>query len=309
MMRETLPIARLGSSAANRARRLRHRAEIAEGLCPPIIGADRAMPLVGMFSVSAAIDPVGVVRHGGDANEQVAMAHHLGERERRDILDIDDCSPLRPVGGRGFRDGRIDDAIEAELVGRQIEIGLRIGDLGIIAAGARCPEFGDEACRGSTIWVGWSLGVSAQIRCVTIQPLRRASAELVLLDDMPGKTVRIGAGAPFGVGDEIHFPVRLLERLRDTERASLPARPSPPRPRSRSGARADLAPSIGPACRRRRSCRRPTMWRPGRRRVHVPDQPAARAPTSGCSRSVAARPRRANADHRATSVAGVAADG
>ena len=73
-----------------REARLGHSVEIAESLCPPILGTDRAAPLVGMLSGSAAVGPVGVVRHGGDADEQVAMAHHLGERERRDIRDIDD---------------------------------------------------------------------------------------------------------------------------------------------------------------------------------------------------------------------------
>ena len=94
---------------------------------------------------------------------------------------------------------------------------------------------------------------------------------------MPGKPVRIGAGAPFGVGDKIHLPVGLLERLRDVERAE----PCPPGHHLLDRA-ADRVPERLRAVDRDRlaadvehAVARPYGGDPVVCVVHVPDQPAA----------------------------------
>ena len=238
-----------------------------------------------MLGGSAAPSTPGwVVRYGGNADEQVAIAHHLGERERAFILDIDDRSPLRPVGGRDDGSGRIGDPVEAELVGGQIEVGLPIAKLGSSPPGAPLARIRrrDPAAAARCRW----LGVSAQIRCVTIQPLRRASAvSWCCLTICPANPVRIGAGAPFGVGDKIHLPVRLLERLRDVERAE----PCPPGHHlldraADQDARASPRRRSRSACRERRACRRPTIWRrfARLRGATFPLSRRLSAPTSGC---------------------------
>jgi hypothetical protein len=35
----------------------------------------------------------------------------------------------------------------------------------------------------------------------------------MLAQDMSGEAVGVGAGAPFGLGEQVHLPVRLLEGL------------------------------------------------------------------------------------------------
>ena len=129
--------------------RRRALTEIAKRCLAPVHIGDIAPPLVRMLSVRARIDPVRIVGDARHAGEEIAVAHDLGKDDLRHRLHANGVAAGRPE--RRCTDlGLTHDRVESHLVGRDVEVGLAVGDLGVVAARAPRPELRDDVpCRES----------------------------------------------------------------------------------------------------------------------------------------------------------------
>ena len=106
------------------------------------------------------------------------------------------------------------DVVEADLVRGQVEIGPGLRGVGpVIVADTFDPELGPQP-------PGWQLPgrrrvfvVDHQSQLVLPPPRRAQGVELVLLDDVGGEAIGVGPRGTLRVGEQVDFPVRLLEGL------------------------------------------------------------------------------------------------
>jgi hypothetical protein len=106
------------------------------------------------------------------------------------------------------------DVVKADLVRGQVEIGPGFCGVGpVIVTKTLDPEFGPQP-------PGWQLPGRRRVFVVdhkpelVLPPPRRAQGvELVLFDDMGGEAIGVGARCTLRVGEQVDFPVRLLEGL------------------------------------------------------------------------------------------------
>ena len=143
---------------------------------------------------------VGIGADAGDADEQIGVAHQLGEQHGVDVFERD------RIAVRGH---------EAHLIRGQII------ELEILLVHRRFdrldPEFDLELALGHALERPAVAGVPAAEGRARPAARLAQGAEAALLDDMAGEAVRVGVRGALGVGQHIDLAVRLLERLRDPE--------------------------------------------------------------------------------------------
>ena len=121
--------------------------------------------------------------------------------------------------------GRGVERVEADLVGDEAQV--RPGVVGVhavVVADALHPELGPEVVLRQVAG-GRRVGVvHHQAERVFPAAQDAQAVELVLLEDVGGEPVGVGAGVPLGAGEQINLPVSLLEGLDDL----LRLQPLPP---------------------------------------------------------------------------------
>src|SRR5215471_15698941 len=167
---------------------LGHLRQLAKGECVPIF-PKRCCPL---------LTPSGVVADAGDAGEEIEVAHHFAEYDRRDRFQ-----PLRHTL----------DVQEPNSAGTDQEVNVVAGDLVFICweihvvfhAQAELGQFERRRV------VGVPLAHDAEFPSA----LRGERGELSLPQDVRSEAVRIGAGFALSIGDQVDLAVSLFEGLPD----------------------------------------------------------------------------------------------
>lgn len=162
-----------------------------------------AGPIVAVLGGGAAIVPLGIVADAADADEEIDVAHHLGEDE---LGDVDHVHGLA---------GLVD---EAYLVGGYIVPDAGVAHL-VLDVELFDPEFAADLVGGE---LDRGLGaVHAVIEGAEQGVLPATDAgegvELVLLDEVRGHAVAVDAGIELGFGDEVDLAVGLLAGLLDLQ--------------------------------------------------------------------------------------------
>ena len=151
-------------------------------------------------SVVAAVAPGGIGADAGDTDKEIDVAHQFRKQHGIDVFERDGF----PAGGH-----------EAHLIRRQI---IELEALLVHGRFDRLdPELDLKLTLGNALERPAIAGVPAAERGAGPAARLAQGAEAALLDDMAGKAVRIDVRGALGVGENIDFAVRLLERLSDLE--------------------------------------------------------------------------------------------
>ena len=206
-----------------------------------------------MLRVGAGIDPVRIVGDARNAGEEVAVAHDLGEDDRRHRPPCGSPRARSGPNAAALTFASPVNRVEPHLVGGDEEIGLAVADLRIVAACALRPKLCDDVPRRDDEMrrlVVSHIGPDAVRDVPVVEPRQRH--HLVLAQDVAGEAVGVDAGRALRVGHVVDFAVRLLEGLHDAERRRAACASRAPRATGRPiGCQSEMR-----CLRRRPACRR-----------------------------------------------------